>query len=291
MAVSLRNEGIINSIEIDKGNMIITGEIRWRAAKIAEFKKVPCKVLEISDDKRFVRQMHENLHHNTMSAWDTAKGLEKTVKILGLLSAADKKIGRPPETFQEKLSELYGLKQNTISEYLSILAEPKYVQEALKKFKIKRTKIIEANNAPELFRDKLKKKIVAEPNLSRDVIRYISSTLNRAKNNNELDKGEKILKENYDELTICESKKRIDKIYPTGIEVLEKSGDRMKKILGLTNELGTYFKDNPLVSFTSFDAQNLKVQLSAFVVVIREYLEKESSSDVKKITTKDKNKT
>ena len=288
MAVSLRNEGIINLIEIDKNFMIITGEIRWRAAKIAEFKKVPCKILEISDNERFIRQVHENIHHNTMTGWDTAKGLEKTIKIMKpkwvkeakeLILPGDKKsIGRPigsAEFFEEKLSELYGKSQSTISEYYSLLSEPSYVQKALKENKIKRTKIREANSAPEIFRDKLKKKVIDEPKIPRDGIEYIVKSLKRAERNKQLEEGEKILNAKYDDLTRVEIIKKVDKIYPTGIEVLEKSGDRMKKILELTNELGTYLKDNPLVSFASFDAQNLRVQLSAFIVVIKEYLKKE----------------
>lgn len=296
MAISIKNEGIINPIEIDKSYMIITGEMRWRAAQAIGLEKVPCKIiLEISNDERFIRQMHENLHNNTMSAWDTAKGLEKTAKIIKAISAVKFVCNKfhQSEYFQraaKELHELYGVSQSTVSEYLSILAEPEYVQKALREFKIKRTKIIEANNAPKIFRNKLKRKVVAEPSLPRDVIRYISSTLSRAKNNGELDKGEKILKENYDGLTIYDAKKRIDEIYPTGMEVLEKSGDRMNKMLELTNELGAYLKDNPLASFVSFDAQNLRVQLSAFIVVIKEYLERESSLDVKKITAGDKDK-
>jgi len=276
MAISIKNEGVINPIEIDKDHIIITGEMRWRAAKLAGLEKVLCKIMEIDDSKRFIRQMQENLHHNTMSAWDTAKGYEETAKILSMSPGdIDRDSKHKSDHFKKmtvELSELYGTPHNTISEYLSLLSEPLHVQKALKEEKVKRTKIREANKVPEVFKEKLKKKIIDDPSISRDAVSYIAKGLKRAEKNGELGKGEEVLSANYKDLTSIEVIKKVDKIYPTGIEVLEKSGDRMNKMLKMTNEMGAYFKKNPLISFASFDAQNLRVQLSAFKIIIDEYL-------------------
>ncbi len=59
---SIVTEGVINAIEIDENNVIITGEQRWRAAKLAGLKEVPCKILKITPELRFRRQVIENLH-------------------------------------------------------------------------------------------------------------------------------------------------------------------------------------------------------------------------------------
>jgi len=34
-AFTIESQGLINPIEIDENNMIVTGEIRWRASKLA----------------------------------------------------------------------------------------------------------------------------------------------------------------------------------------------------------------------------------------------------------------
>src|SRR3989344_4249364 len=92
MAVSVKNEGLINPIEVDGKFVIITGERRWRAAKIAGLKTVPIGVLEnISAKDRFIRQMQENLHQDTMSAWDTAEALDKIRKTILTPAAVVKK--------------------------------------------------------------------------------------------------------------------------------------------------------------------------------------------------------
>src|SRR3989338_5939330 len=77
MAKSILTAGVINPIEVDKNLVIITGERRWRAAKIAGLKMVPVRIIDISEDKRFVRQVIENIHQNTMAPLDIAMALDK----------------------------------------------------------------------------------------------------------------------------------------------------------------------------------------------------------------------
>lgn len=85
MAQSMKTEGIINPIEVDEDYMIVTGEMRWRAAIMAGFIKVPVKVISTPNaTNRFRRQMVENLHHNTMTAMDTAQGIERLLLDRGI---------------------------------------------------------------------------------------------------------------------------------------------------------------------------------------------------------------
>ncbi|KKL68684.1 hypothetical protein LCGC14_2122560, partial [marine sediment metagenome] len=63
LAKSLRSTGLINPIEVDKNNVIVTGEARWRAAKQLGWKKIATRACDPETaPKRFLRQVQENLH-------------------------------------------------------------------------------------------------------------------------------------------------------------------------------------------------------------------------------------
>jgi len=79
-AFTIESQGIINPIEIDENDMIVTGEIRWRAAKKAGLKQVPCVVWEDGTHKRFERQVVENLHHHQLSDQDREAAIVKLWK-------------------------------------------------------------------------------------------------------------------------------------------------------------------------------------------------------------------
>lgn len=179
LAESLKIEGIINPIEIDKNGMIITGECRWRAAKLAGWKNVLVIINEgsLSEYERLRRQMAENLHQSAaggaapMNAIDVANGYRRMIKL---------KTGKDILPGSTSHKEMYGLmkgvpeelgvSQDTIYEYLRLLDEPKYVLEDLKKGK-PRTYYREISFAPEKYRGKLKKAVSKGEITSRDTLR------------------------------------------------------------------------------------------------------------------------
>jgi len=83
LAATMASQGVINPIEIDEKNMIVTGELRWRAAVKAGFDKVPCTRWEDGKAARLERQTVENLHHYELTSvekenaiyrlWETGK--------------------------------------------------------------------------------------------------------------------------------------------------------------------------------------------------------------------------
>lgn len=78
LAKTYESQGIINPIEIDENNMIITGEIRWRAAKKAGIKEIECKLFtNIDKTERFERQTIENLHHNLLTSIERENAVKK----------------------------------------------------------------------------------------------------------------------------------------------------------------------------------------------------------------------
>ena len=69
-ANTMLRQGVINPIEIDEHNMIVTGEVRWRAAKFAKIEMVPCTVWKNGNHKRFERQAIENLNQHHLEESD-----------------------------------------------------------------------------------------------------------------------------------------------------------------------------------------------------------------------------
>lgn len=79
-AFTIESQGIINPIEVDENYVIVTGEIRWRAAQKAGMKQVPCIIWQNGSDKRFERQVVENLHHHQLSDRDREAAIVKLWK-------------------------------------------------------------------------------------------------------------------------------------------------------------------------------------------------------------------
>jgi len=181
LAKSLKIEGVINPVEIDKDGMIITGEWRWRAAKLAGWKSVPVIVNEktLSEYERLRRQMAENLHQSAaggsapMNAIDVANGYKRMIKMRtgkdyspGLLSRKE------VYGLMKDIPEELGIHATTMYGYLRLLDEPNYVLEDLKKGR-HRTLYREAAKVPEKYRDKMKLAI-AEGKVKghRNVVRF-----------------------------------------------------------------------------------------------------------------------
>lgn len=82
LAVSLKQEGMINPVEVDSDMIIITGECRWRAAKEAGWTEIPILInnKKLSPYQRLRHQMAENVHQSgstydtMMHPLDTARG-------------------------------------------------------------------------------------------------------------------------------------------------------------------------------------------------------------------------
>lgn len=168
---------LINPIEVDETYMIITGERRWRAAKLLGLHEVRCVVLDIDEGERFFRQVSENIHHNTMTDYDTAVALNQLLSISHRES--DKK--HTSEYFDKGiawLSSRLGRSTGWVHEKLSILKESKEVRGKLQEGKLSSRAIREANRAPEEYRDKLKKMYASGKIPGVDAIGAIASSLN-----------------------------------------------------------------------------------------------------------------
>lgn len=134
LAITFKTTGVINPLEIDTNNIIITGERRWRAAKIARIKTIPCKVIEkISNIDRFERQVIENMQHQSMLPLDEAKAFKKLLFSLFYKKAKSTKDKKSHTKYHTALSRRIGISETQISNRLKLLDEPEFVQKDIEK--------------------------------------------------------------------------------------------------------------------------------------------------------------
>lgn len=153
LADNIKSNGIINPIEIDEHDVIVTGERRWRAAKIAGLFKIPCRVVSVEGEERFLRQVSENMHQGSMSVWDTARALQR-------LCDMEKDHSSTRDHGIRKVAYKLGKSVSYVGEMLEILKEPKDVQEALQSKKISHSFLREIRRAPFEYQPKIKARLL-----------------------------------------------------------------------------------------------------------------------------------
>jgi len=214
LAQSIVTEGLINPIEVDHSNIIITGERRWRAAKIAGLTTIPVRRMELAndrrqdDDRRFRRQVIENIQTGSMTAFEDAIAM---AKLLGLLPVRfvikDKtpdKLGVEiasiiPAEYESLASEIkalgheIGKSASWITSRLNILYEDVVIMRYILANTRKTSLFQEVNDrAPEQHKATMKQMIVEERIASRRTVREIISVLRERP-----DKASDLLKGNF----------------------------------------------------------------------------------------------
>jgi len=113
LSQSIAENGILNPLSIsfvEKKPMLIAGERRLRAAKIAGLSTVPCIEIKGDRQKRALLALIENLQREEMNCFDTAEGIAKLIKIHGLT--------------QEEAAKRLGCAQSTVANRLRLLRIP-----------------------------------------------------------------------------------------------------------------------------------------------------------------------
>ena len=122
LADSIRQHGMLNPITVtntseDGRFRIVTGERRWRAAKLAKLAEVPCVIKEIGDDERLTVQLIENLQREDLQPLEKAKGILHVKNTIHLTN--------------RELARRLGLSERTIGYLLDLLALPEDIGEAV----------------------------------------------------------------------------------------------------------------------------------------------------------------
>lgn len=123
LAASLRTLGVIQPITLRKRNddgkyIIISGERRWRAAKMAGLESLPAFIREVDDENLHAMALVENIQREDLNAIEIALGMQRLLEECNLT--------------QEALSEKVGKKRSTITNYMRLLKLPSEVQLSLK---------------------------------------------------------------------------------------------------------------------------------------------------------------
>ena len=89
LSESIRSSGIMQPIvvrktEFDNKYEIIAGERRWRAAGIANLKKVPVIVRKVDDKKSLVLSLIENIQREDLNAVEEAQAINKLISSYNL---------------------------------------------------------------------------------------------------------------------------------------------------------------------------------------------------------------
>lgn len=126
LAHSIKVHGIIQPITVRKfgGNtyQIISGERRYRAAKLAKLDKVPVYVREADDVALLEMALIENIQRADLNAMEVAISYQRLIEECDIT--------------HEDLSERVGKKRSTVSNYVRLLKLPPSVQTGLKEQKI-----------------------------------------------------------------------------------------------------------------------------------------------------------
>ncbi len=258
MAQSIKTEGVINPIEVDKNNVIITGEMRWRAATEAGLTEIPCKIIAINAGERFRRQVIENIHHNTMTEWDTAKAL---ARLLNWRPGRRFEGGRGNAGGIHKLAKEIGKSRDFISDRLEILEAPKGLQEGIRTGQVPYTFLRAYKRTPKEYQQDMEQKIITGGFRTREDAREAAEALVRTP-----EKAEQIL--------AAKDTQAIVKISPRVSDKIRESYNPVNELSDIVDKLVEWTKNNPPQTIGAFHAARIIFNLNGAVAAINAWGEK-----------------
>ena len=114
LAQSIKEHGIISPILVQKTESdtykIIAGERRWRAAKLAKLKEIPCIIKDYDDMARMSVSLIENLQRENLNPIEEAEGYQLLMDTFGLSQeAVSERVGKSRSAIANSL-RLCGLR-------------------------------------------------------------------------------------------------------------------------------------------------------------------------------------
>lgn len=173
LSESIRSSGIMQPIvvrktEFDDKYEIIAGERRWRAAGIANLKKVPVIVRKVDDKKSLVLSLIENIQREDLNAVEEAEAINKLITNYNLS--------------HQQASTSLGKSRSAITNALRLLTLDKKIHDFIV------NKSLEMGHARALIgfdkdkQIKLAKKIIAENLSVREVESIVKGRVSKSKN-------------------------------------------------------------------------------------------------------------
>jgi ParB family chromosome partitioning protein len=120
LTASIREKGVLEPLLVkhlkSSGRwMIIAGERRWRAAREAGLREVPCVEMDVDDSSIAEIALIENMQRKDLTPWEEADGLFALCSRYGYT--------------HEDVAKKVGKSRSTVTEALSIAALPEVVRE------------------------------------------------------------------------------------------------------------------------------------------------------------------
>lgn len=107
LASSIKENGIIQPIIVQRkgdGYMIVTGERRWRAARIAELSVIPAIVRDLTNMQIMEQALIENIQREDLNPIEEASAMQDLIKTHNLTQdQLAKKLGKPRTTIANTL--------------------------------------------------------------------------------------------------------------------------------------------------------------------------------------------
>ncbi len=120
LADSIQEHGVIQPLivrSVDNGFELVAGERRWRAARLAGLKSVPCLLRELSEEENALIAIIENMQREDLNPIEEAEGLNRMIDAFGLT--------------QEQVSKSVGKSRPYITNSLRLLKLPMEIKNML----------------------------------------------------------------------------------------------------------------------------------------------------------------
>jgi ParB family chromosome partitioning protein len=120
LTASIRDKGVLEPLLVKPSEasgrwMIIAGERRWRAARAAGLREVPCIEMDVDDRAVAEIALIENMQRKDLTPWEEADGLLALCDRFGYT--------------HEEVARKVGKSRTTVTEALSIAALPEVIRE------------------------------------------------------------------------------------------------------------------------------------------------------------------
>lgn len=225
LAENIKRHGLINAIEVDKENVIVTGELRWKACKKLGWDSIPCKVVDVGED-RFARQLSENVRRSSMEPLEIADAVQK--------------VYLATEKSTKETAKKIGASIHFVSRYVSLLTSPKPVLKAVKEKRITPALVEEISRAPEEFKQPLRAKALKGQMNNAHASRVIVKKLKERP-----DKAKEILATNYKGQTTREVHDKLSEIAPTRDDHRFEDEQYFAKVKEAATRLHNLLMENP----------------------------------------------
>ncbi len=122
LAASIQSDGVLQPIVVRRDQdryILVVGERRLRACRLAGLPKVPAIVREIESDKLLEVTLVENIQRENLNPLEVAAALDRMIADLGLI--------------HEELAERTGMSRTSITNHLRLLKLPVAVKDLVRK--------------------------------------------------------------------------------------------------------------------------------------------------------------